>query len=67
MLKDNLPGDISNLSVVSCQLIFVSCEVISASCELIIVLLGVPSQSKVNGLICFSFRVRHLSLFSSDA
>ena len=47
------------------KLISVSCELISVSCELRADPLFC-CQSKVNRLICFSFRVRHLS-FSSDA
>ena len=58
---------ICQLSVASCQLIFVSCELISASvacCELEAdhCSPGGPQPSKVNGLICFSFRVNHFKV-----
>ena len=57
---------ICQLSVASCQLIFVSCELISfvTCCELEAdhCSAGGPQPSKVNGLICFSFRVMSQSI-----
>ena len=61
--------DICQLSVANCELSVDICQLQvdirqlrAASWKLIIVLLEVPSQSKVNGLLCFSFRVNHFQV-----
>ena len=62
----NLSVASCELSVASCQLIFVSCELISVSCVLRVgswsLFCWRSQPSKVNGLICFSFRVNHFQV-----